>query len=37
MQTAAKGKAFCAAHNDTAGIEKYDLTFKMLGVKPTAS
>ncbi len=37
MQTAAKAKSFCAAHNDTAGIEKYDLAFKMLGVKPSAS
>ncbi len=36
MQTAAQGKAFCAAHNDNAGIQKYDLAFKMLGVKPSA-
>lgn len=37
MQTAAQGKALCTAHNDTAGIEKYDLAFKMLGAKPSAS
>lgn len=37
MQTAAQGKAFCAAHNDSAGIQKYDLAFKMLGVKPSAT
>ena len=37
MQTAAQGKAFCAAHNDNAGIQKYDLAFKMLGVKPSAT
>jgi len=37
MQAAAKGKAFCAAHNDNAGIQKYDLAFKILGVKPSAS
>ena len=37
MQAAAQGKSFCAAHNDTAGIQKYDLAFKMLGVKPSAT
>lgn len=37
MQAAAQGKAFCAAHNDTAGIQKYHLAFKMLGMKPSAT
>jgi hypothetical protein len=37
IQAAAQGKTFCAAHNDTAGIQKYDLAFKMLGVKPSAT
>lgn len=37
MQTAVQGKSFCAVHNDNAGIQKYHLAFKMLGVKPTAS
>lgn len=36
MQTAAQGKSFCAAHNATAGVEKYNLAFKILGVKPAA-